>query len=401
LGGLFDFENRQNPGGSYFPDVDSRFKFCTLVFGGEKRTFAASRCAFYLHDIAELDDPARVLELSAEDFRRVNPNTGAAPIFRDRRDAGITMKIYREHPVLVDRSGDSERKVWPVKYVTMFHMTNDSHLFLTRDEVAKQGGEAVPLYVGRMIHQYDHRFASVTVNEANLHNAAFGAALSAREKADPALAPVPQYWVRPDAVPEDLRRPWALGFRDIARATDVRTTIAAIVPGMAAGNTLPLLDGLSAPAASLLLANLNSLAFDFIARQKAQSTHLNWYILEQLPVIAPERFEEKIGKTKIADFIREQVLHLTYTAHDMAPFARDLGFAGPPFEWNEADRRTRMVALDALFMYLYGIDDDDAGWILDSFPIVRAQDEAEFGDYRIKSRILAALKAIREGRLLV
>jgi len=42
---------------------------------------------------------------------------------------------------------------------------------------------------------------------------------------------------------------------------------------------------------------------------------------------------------------------------------------------------------------------DDAGWILDSFPIIRAQDEAAFGDFRTKIRILDALKAIGEGRL--
>ncbi|MDP2822559.1 MAG: hypothetical protein Q8O52_07755, partial [Sulfuritalea sp.] len=402
LGALFDFENKK----VFFPDVDSRFKFCTLVFGGDQRRFAATRCAFYLHGIDELDDATRILELSAEDFKRVNPNTGAAPIFRNRRDADITMRIYREHPVLVDRSQGDERRVWPVRYVTMFHMTNDSHLFLTRAEMAKQDEAVVSLYVGRMIHQYDHRFANVTVNETNLHNAAFGATLSAGQKVDPAMTPVPQYWIRPESVPEERRRPWALGFREIARATDARTMIAAVVPGTAAGNKLPLLlpepgrENDYTAATVLLLANLNSLAFDFVARQKVQSTTINLFILEQLPVIAPARFEESIGKTKIADFIREQVLHLSYTAHDLAPFARDLGYEGPPFAWNDEDRRARMVVLDALFMHLYGLSADDAAWILDSFPIVRAQDEAAFDEYRTKTRILAALRAINEGWLV-
>jgi hypothetical protein len=103
LAALFDFENRNNPGGSYFPDVDSRFKFCALVFGGKERSFAASRCAFCLHDVAELKAPGRMLELTAADFEAVNPNTGGAPIFRTRRDADITTGIYRRQPVLVDR----------------------------------------------------------------------------------------------------------------------------------------------------------------------------------------------------------------------------------------------------------------------------------------------------------
>jgi hypothetical protein len=146
---------------------------------------------------------------------------------------------------------------------------------------------------------------------------------------------------------------------------------------------------------------MNSMPFDFIVRQKAQSTHLNWYILEQLPVIVPERFEESIGATKIADFIREQVLHLTYTAHDMAPFAHDLGYDGPPFRWDAEDRRLRIAALDALFMHLYDIDESDAAYILDSFPIVREQDVAAFGSYRTKELVLAGTQRIASGQLTV
>ena len=86
LGALYDFENRHNPGGSFFPDVDSRFKFTTLVFGGAQRRFERSHCAFYLHRLEDLDDAQRVLALTAEDFRLLNPNTGAAPIFRSARD---------------------------------------------------------------------------------------------------------------------------------------------------------------------------------------------------------------------------------------------------------------------------------------------------------------------------
>jgi hypothetical protein len=429
LGALFDFENRK----FFFPDVDSRFKFAALFFGGAGRRFERSRCAFFLHRLDELDTAERVLELTKDDFLLVNPNTGAAPIFRHARDAAITTRIYREHPVLV-RHGEvseslgrlPERRVWPVKYLRMFDMTNDSQLFMKREELVKQGwqpaplnrwckgeAEAVPLYVGRMVHQYDHRHASVTVNEENLHNAALGATLDAEQKAEPDRYPQPQYWIRADAVSETQQREWVLGFRDIARSTDVRTMIAAVVPSAAAGNKLPLLVPQTSTAESyryfapLLLSNLNSMAFDFVTRQKVQSTSMNWFILEQLPVIAPERFESSIGGVKIADFVCEQVLRLSYTAHDLAPFARDLGHvdaagqALAPFAWDDEDRRARLAALDGLFMHLYGLNDDDAGWVLDSFPIVRQQDEAAFGRYRTKDEVLAQLHTIRTGTLRV
>jgi len=384
-----------------------------------------------------LDDPARVLALTADDFRRVNPNTGAAPIFRRQRDADITLRLYAAHPVLVKHGGVSAStgplpnvKAWPVQYATIFHMTSDSKLFLKGSELEKQGWQsgarnrrekngahALPLYVGRMIHHYDHRHANVTVNEDNLQNAAFGATLSLLQKSNPDTLPEPQYWVPAETVPAQLRHDWALGFRDIARATDVRTMIACIVPGTAAGNTLPLLlqQIPDAGKISLLLANMNSFAFDYVTRQKAQSTHLNWYILEQLPVIAPARFDEPLPpafaeamraaklmnghqpQPTVADFVIPQVLALTYTAHDMAPFARDLGYvdaAGevlPPFVWNEEERRARLAALDALFFYLYGLNADDAAYMLDTFPIVREQDIKAFGRYRTKEDILAML----------
>jgi hypothetical protein len=422
LAALYDFENRK----VFFPDVDSRFKFVAIVFGGEARTFGHTRCAFYLHAVSELADPERILTLAAADFAAVNPNTGAAPIFRSRRDADITVAIYRRQPVLVDRLSDPPRKLWPVRYCTMFHMTNDSHLFKRREELEREGwypvagnrwkkGEAVavPLYVGRMIYTYDHRSSSVTTNEENLHNAALSANLSITEKAQPDLYPVPQYWVSESDIPDNERRPWAICFRDIARATDMRTMIAAVIPTVAAGNTLPLLlpdhaATISYPKWSpLFLANLNSLAFDYVTRQKTQSTHINWYIVEQLPLIRPEQFEQALPSPQpspfgrasltVADFVRGEVLHLSYTAHDLAPFARDLGYDGPPFRWDEEERRHRMARLDALFFHLYGIGRIDAAYILDTFPIVREQDEKAFGRYRTKELVLAYMNAVAAG----
>ena len=223
--------------------------------------------------------------------------------------------------------------------------------------------------------------------------------------------------MRSDSIPSSLRRDWAIGFRDIARATDVRTLIAAIIPNTAAGNTLPLLLGndWSAGGASLLLSNLNSLALDYIARQKAQSTHLNWYIVEQFPVIARGRFHDALpiaftatmraaglmnghhANPTVADFIIPQVLALSYTAHDLAPFARDLGYVDAngdvqaPFVWDDEERRRRLAGLDALFFHLYGLDASDTAYIMDTFPIVRAQDEKTFGRYRMKEDILELL----------
>ena len=119
----------------------------------------------------------------------------------------------------------------------------------------------------------------------------------------------------------------------------------------------------------------------------------------RFPVIPPKQFEQKIGKHVVADFIRGEVLRLTYTAHDMAAFARDLGYDGPPFVWNDNDRRHRIARLDALFFHLYGIDRDDAAYILDTFPIVRENDEKAHGHYLTKALVLAYMNAVKAGDL--
>ncbi len=433
LGALFDFENRFNPGGSFFPDVDGRFKFSTIVFGGSERLFVESRCAFYLHRLDDLDDASRVLALTAEDFALVNPNTGAAPIFRTDRDAEITTGIYRANPVLVHRAELNpatnlrvERKVWPMKYATMFHMTNDSNLFLTQSELAKQGfaraglncwrrgeDEAVPLYEGKMVQLFDHRAADVVMNMANLKRPAQQEPIADSQKQIPNRYPTPQFFVAASDVAPVWSGEWAIAYKSITSPTNMRTMIAAIVPRCGLGNSMAALLPEAAEIsrygswAALLLANLNAMAFDFALRQKVQGQNLNWFVVEQAVVVDSGRFEAHIGGAKIADFIREQVLHLSYTAHDLAPFARDLGYVDasgnvkPPLVWNAEDRRARLAALDGLFMHLYGLDEDDAAYILDTFPIVREQDTAAFGHYRTKDDILAQLRDIGSGLLQV
>ncbi len=184
IAGLFDFENGRvgTDLPPFFPDVHRSFKFCALIFGGEERTFVETRCGFFLDGTSTINDPDRCFPLSPVDFVRVNPNTGTAPVFRSRRDADITRRIYEGHPVLVDKSSGQEKKAWPVKYMNMFHMANDSHLFRTREVLEEDEGaypiggncfnspteKWVPLYEGKMVQAFDHRAADTTINQENL-----------------------------------------------------------------------------------------------------------------------------------------------------------------------------------------------------------------------------------------
>ncbi len=419
LYGLFDFENRRPDTGlpPFFPDVDSRFKFCALIFGGKDHLLGESHCAFFLHDTETIKDPVRSFILYPADFARVNPNTGTSPIFRTRRDADITSRIYEEHPVLVYRTNGEETKTWAVKFIQgLFNMTSDSHFFHTAAQLHSQGFYPVqgnrwrkgsqaylPLYEGKMVQAYDHRAASVEVNPANLNRPAIGVDATTSQHEDPSWAPEPQFWVDSNSVnwPDDLE--WSVGFKDATSPTNRRSMIAAMIPETAVGNTLPLLtamdddiDGYKNNAA-LLLGCLNSFAYDFVARQKIQGQHLNLYVVEQIPIIALDQYDRKFGSKTAREVVEGHVMRLTYTSHDMEPFARDLGYNGAPFKWDPEERRHLRARLDALYFHLYGISNDDAEYILSTFPIVRREDESEFGRYRTSEMIISYMNALAAG----
>ena len=73
------------------------------------------------------------------------------------------------------------------------------------------------------------------------------------------------------------------------------------------------------------------------------------------PSLPPPTYDRPFGSTTARDLVRDHVLRLTYTAHDLAPFARDLGYDGPPFRWDEEKRRHLRARLDALYFHLYGL----------------------------------------------
>ena len=418
---LYDFENRRTRFNTtpFFPDVDSRFKFCVFV-ASPLPVPGPTQCAFFLQDVSELEDHDCSFPMTAEDFAQVNPNTGTAPVFRSRRDAELTKAIYGRLPVLVDRSSGEEVRTWAVKYSTMFHMTNDSGLFRTRQELEDKeraypiGGnrfgspesEWVPLYEGKMMQAFDHRAAKIIVNPENQHRPAQPKSATLEEHQNPSWFPDPQFWVLKSktSFPEV---PYLLTFKDVTAPTNMRSMIAALIPGFGVGNTLPIISmyGQRAVDIAFLLANFNALQFDYVARQKIQGQHLNWFIVEQLPVIPADHYEATcFGPRTAGEIIQEAVLELVYTAHDMAPFAQDMGYVNAagnvksPFLWDEKRRLHLRAKLDAVFFHLYGVTDrDDIRYIFSTFPIVESQEMNTYGIYQSCELCLAYINALESG----
>ena len=402
---IASFENEE----FIFPSVHHSYRFCLMTLGNGGQN-SAPVFSFFLRRVEQISETERSFTLSAKEIARINPNTKTAPVFRSQADANLTVRIYERVPVLVDDSKGLAGNPWAFDYMTkMFDMADSSAAFRTAEQLhgtglklvknrwtAKNGQSWVPLYEAKMIHQYDHRWGTYDTDGESRDS-------TLSEKQDPAFEPMPRYWVPERYVADRLAtkawtREWLLGWRDITSAHVLRTTIATAYPAFAIGHTIRNLFVIDQPRlAAGFIAGLSSLTFDFIARQKLGGTHLTVEILKQLPVLPPSRYN-----SSVLNFIVPRVLELAYTSDSMAPFARDLGYDGPPFAWVE-DRRAQLCAeLDAWYAHAYGLARDELRYVLDpadikgpdypseTFRVLKHNEIARFGEYRTARLVLAA-----------
>jgi hypothetical protein len=422
LQSLFDFENAK----ALFPGVHRSFKFCALTVRGEGER-GDGEFAFFLHDPAELKEQERRFRLGRADFVLLNPNTKTCPIFRSRRDAALTKKVYERVPVLLNETRE-DGNPWGLTFKQgLFNMTSASDLFRTRQQ-CEQAGFALrgnrfvkekqvmlPLYEAKMVHHYDHRFGDYRdLPEGSKSTQLPDVPLERMQ--DPSYEPLPRYWVAAEEVESRLRKAdrqgdvewswphdWLLGWRDITNATNERTVIASVIPRVAVGNQFPLmlLSPESLFAVPVLVASLSSFACDFAARQKVGGTHLNFFIFEQLPVLSPAQAQAPCPWSpdqSVVDWVAPRVVELLAAAESLKSFAREFVGKGGILAF-DPDRRFQIrCELDAAFFHLYGLCRDEVDYVMDTFPIVRKKDEKEFGDYRTKLVILDLYDQMAKGR---
>ena len=533
----------------WFRGTDDRKSFCIICTGGAAK--AAEFC-FDIRDISEIDHPERRFELTENEIARINPNTKTAPVFRSRADAELTAKLYTRTPVLIAERPQEEGgdvNPWGITFQTMFHMSGDSGFFRTHSQMELEGWgregadwvretavgveRRVPLYEAKMIHHFDHRWATYGAGASEDEEGARDCTLA--EKQNPAFEPSPRYWVLEEemslraarvptalksavrlaraesgkgrrkanadvdesaraaalkalatwfagaipalrghqareadifnllgreqdwrgalkASPErflidpktlvsgaemqretplteadliliakspkeglalaelliDTKQPrWLMGWRDIALRSVERTVIASAFPRVGTNHKVPLFY-LSQPPrlAAAFLANMTSLSFDYIARQKIGGSSLTYFYLKQFPVLPPSTYS-----IDDLNFLVSRVLELTYTSYAMKPWAEDLGHSGTPFGWNE-DRRGHLRAeLDVFFARKYGLTEDELQYVLDpakakgsgypseTFRVLKEREIRQFDEYRTERLVLEAWKRMDADRL--
>jgi len=386
---LISFENES----FIFKEVHHAYKFCVLTLRADASQSASAQYCFYIRHFPQLSEADRFFSLAADEITLLNPNTRTCPVFRSQMDAELNKKIYGRVPVLIDEALDAQGNPWGIKLTTMFHMSNDSHLFF--DEPSK---ERLPLYEAKLIHHYDHRWATYE-NDGSSRD------IRLEEKIDSSYLVRPQYWVaaseaRSRLTSQGWENEWLLGWRGIAAAHNIRSVIGSIIPLSGAGNSFHLVLPSRAATTSLvacLAASFSSMTFDYCARQKIGGANFNFFIPMQLPVLPPSAYDS----AAIA-FIRTRVLELTYTAHDLKLWAEDLGYEGPPFLFDPDRRALLRSELDAFYAHLYGLNRDELRYILDpadvmgpdypseTFRVLKNNEMRQFGEYRTQRLVLEA-----------
>lgn len=386
---LYDFENKK----TFFPDVHASFKFCILNFGGENVKHKVADYVFFARSVEELERRHRHVALSGDDIKLLNPNTRTCPIFENRRDAGIVKGVYQRVSILIDKGRKKTGNPWGISFKRMLDQTNDSEHFRDAPWLRENGYQPdgnrwkkasdifLPLYEAKMFRPYDHRFGSAFTNEQVAFQQGHTHETSFVEHQNPEQLVLPRWWAK-EALITKLQSPKEalIAFRNITRSTDLRTMLPCVIPYCGAINSCPYFTTNCGWRRNLcLVANLYSFAVDFVTKRKVAGTNLNFFIVEQLPILTPDRYDEPCpwsnGQTLEA-WISERVLKLTCTAEDMLPLAEACSFTGGSFKseyggrlnkWNDRERAELMAELDAAFFHLYGLNRDDVEYVLSTF----------------------------------
>ncbi len=436
IASLFDFENREG----IFEGVHRAYKFALLTLTASPQP--AASFAFFLTRAEHLRDASRRFSLNAQDLTLLNPNTKTCPIFRTPVDAELTKKIYKTIPVL-----DNEQlnlNPWKARIRRIFNMGDPKVIgdaIPTSDLVAaglpigkvnritSAGEELLPIYEGKMFAAYNHRAANVELVPQNAIREAQPIPLTSQQLADPCFLPIPSYWMPlPKLIEMECAPEWVVAYKDVTASVNERTMLATVLPTPCNNYSIRcvFLPEKTRHLSAFLLANLNSLVYDYIARQSLSGLHLSEYIVKQAPLLPPDRYKDVDRR-----YVGLRVLQLVYTAWDMTGFAvdlcagmsdlaidygdlrrsqpisdkpnwvaRDPGFA--PFGIDDAKRTLLIAGLDAYFAHLYQLTRHELRYILDpkdiygpdfpseTFRVLKENEEKKFGEYRTRRLVLAA-----------
>ena len=346
---LYSFINRKK----IFEDVDSRFKFCLLVFEKGKNTkqFNAS---FYLEDITELqklNDKAFKFPL---EFIKKNIPTALSVIECSNKVEFDIMKKLFVHPLLAGNQWNLDMKV-------ELNMTIHNKLFHTSDI-------GIPLYEGKMINLFRKDF----VKPRYWIDQKIGNKFLKQKELNKIKKHNQIHNIKPLIDSDEYRLVW----RTITNSTNERTLISTILPPrLYLGHSLNYLSPLifndkkySHPISHIetlfICGIFNSFVVDFILRHRI-STNLNIFHMKDMPI--PLFDDNDIFHNKII----ENTAKLICTTDEFSILCESVDIGDYVVEF---DKRIILESqINAYVAKIYGLNKKELTLILKKFPIVEQE----------------------------
>ena len=350
---MYVFENRRK----IFP-ITSQYRFLLLTMRNAEGP-DSFRVGFYLHDLRSLEteetEGGKFHTLSKEMVRSLSPDALRIP-----EVGGDLLAVLARMSGNCTLGTESEDG-WNVALSRGFDRANDAGLL--RDD--RRGW---PVLEGKYIHQFNHAFA----------RPGFTASMSAglqREK-------------RKRVYGNESRKfyhSFRLAFRNIARSTDTRTIIAAIIPPQrfhtdAMRSVVLTRNGRLETGnhynrqTAYLCGLLNSMPFDFVSRSKVQ--------MNVAPVIKTISVPGMLHRDEIAELAAK----LSVGTDEFEEFAESLRIDNVPL--TPPERIRAAARLDALVAHAYGLTAGEYHTVLESFKFAENLDlleaeHADFGDNKV------------------
>lgn len=386
----YAFENER----LIFPSAHHSTRFILLSIGKKCYKFP---CAMGLWDIEWLTDIRRIYELTKEDIIRFNPITNSIPQFRTKNDAKIAISIYNEFSPLKNKTIFRS----PISVSRVMHDKDDREAFIWGVDSIQQK-DTLPILESKVIEQYNHRYASYKDVKTIDIKKGYPRILMDEDLKNPEISSIPRKWVRLQDTPKrffNYPYRWILHVRNITNNIAIRTVIAAITPKYPNTGSCQWIrnDNYSVDDYLYLLAMLNSIPFDYLARQKVGGIHLNSYHLYQIPL--PDFPSEQYNS--FHTILCRHAFELSYTSNDLMAFANDCDYYNehkqvyPPFEWNSKRRHLLKCEINAISAILYNLNQQNFEWVLDpeypgeTFRVLKETENKDFNQYQTKTDSLS------------
>jgi len=386
LSEIFSFENRgyldEDTGKKVklFPDVHPQFKFSLISAKKEKRISDYSfHGKFYLSDPNELYETLPII-YNKEILEKFSPENLAIMEFHSKIDYELCLKIRSNH-LLFKESG--------LQFKREFHMTDDSSLFFK-----VKGKKRIPLYEGKMIHQFNPNFESPshfvdpTECKKGLINRDYNK-IASLLKIDNENGK--KYFQKNKFLME--YETYRLVYRAIGRSTDERTLISTLIPkNHFTVNSINYLINIEYSKESdqvkqkildcsellYYCALLNSLTLNFYIRNKV-SANLNMFFIYELPF---PKVENKNIKSKVTE-LSYRLIHHNDVNKEFADLGKEIGIEIKDTIDPIHDRATLEVVIAR---EIYGLNEEDWNHLTSTFTFGSGETKKELDAIIEKSK---------------